>query len=71
VGVLRIFGKFNEGYCFKVVTIVPSQFYEMTIESASPKVGAQEIWVFCTETPEIKHKFMSLIIGLKLKNNII
>jgi len=66
-GGVKDFGKFNEGYCFQVVTIVPTQFYEMNIDSSSPKVGSQEIWVFCTDTPEMKHKFMSLIVGLKLK----
>ena len=66
-GGVQDFGSFNEGQCFQVKTIVPFELYEMTIKSAAPINGANEVWIFCLETLDQKEKFMSTLIELKLK----
>ena len=66
-GGVKDFGKFNEGYCFKVLTTVPGEYYQMSISSASPEKGSQEVWIFCTDTLDQKRYIMSALVGLKLK----
>jgi hypothetical protein len=66
-GGVKDFGKFNEGYCLQVLTTVPTQYYQMSMSSAAPESGSQEVWIFCSENLEQKRYLMSSLIGLKLK----
>ena len=66
-GGVKDFGSFEEGFCFQVLTTIPNDFYKMNINSAAPESGAQEIWIFCTQTQDEKQKLMNGLIHLKLK----
>jgi len=66
-GSVKDLGSFSEGNCFEVETKKPTQFFQMTQDEPFPSKGMSTIWLFCSSSPEIKSKFMNLVIKLRLK----
>lgn len=66
-GGVKDLGKFNEGYCFQVLTIKPNTKFTMTEEEAAPKTGQNENWLICLKEEKDKNEMMNMILGLKLK----
>lgn len=66
-GGVRDLGKFSEGYCFEVKTTEPLGFFETSEKEPVPLKGTEKEWFICSDTEDIKNKFMNLIIKLRLK----
>ncbi len=70
MGGVKDYGKFNEGYCFRVSTKIPTKHFIQTKENLEPKRTEYitEKWVICTDTSNDKNKLMETLIKLKLEN---
>jgi hypothetical protein len=66
-GGIKDFGKFDEGFCFKVSVKIPTEPFTMTQETPIPARGKEQKWVFCTDDESEKTKLLNLMIQLKLK----
>jgi len=66
-GGVRDFGKFNEGYCFQVKTIIPKDVFKMTNAEYDPKEGTKEKWLICLDTDQQKQSLMNLLIKNKIQ----
>jgi hypothetical protein len=62
-------GKFSEGWCFEVQTMIKAngQMFQMTAEEPYPLKGIEKIWYICADTEKVKADFMNVIIKLRLK----
>jgi hypothetical protein len=69
-GGVRDYGKFDEGFCFRVSTKIPTTHFIQSQENLEPKEREykNEKWVICSDKSEIKDRLMDKIIKLKLKN---
>merc|ERR1712032_148994 len=67
-GGVKDYGKFDEGFCFRVNTKVPMEFFQQTMENLEPKQFKNWTWVICNYTQEAKDTLMLMLIRLKLKN---
>jgi hypothetical protein len=65
-GGVRDFGKFSEGFCFQVKTIIPKEVFKMTPTEFDPKEGTKEKWLICLDTEQTKSSLMNLIIKTKI-----
>jgi hypothetical protein len=66
-GGIKDFGKFDEGFCFKVSGKIPTDQFVMSEQTPSPDIGKDRKWVFCVDSEDEKNKFMNVFIQLKLK----
>jgi hypothetical protein len=66
-GGVRDFGKFSEGFCFQVKTIIPKNVFKMTATETDPKEGEKEKWLICLDTEQHKSTLMNLIIKNKIR----
>lgn len=66
-GGIRKLGKFLEGYCIEIFTIIPNKQFTMTKEHVNPESGIEQTWLVCADTEEAVDKIMDTLIGLKLK----
>ena len=66
-GSVKDLGKFAEGNCFEVTTKVAKDHFSFSANNPFPQEGKDIVWLFCSKNPEIKNKFMNLIIKLRLK----
>ena len=67
-GGIKDYGKFDEGFCFRINTKVPSEFFKQTMENLAPKKYAAKNWIICTDIEASKDTLMLMLIRLKLKN---
>ena len=69
LGGVRNKGKFAEGWCFEVQTMINSsgQLFQMTDKEPYPLKGIEKIWYICADTEKVKAQFMNVIIKLRLK----
>lgn len=66
-GGIKSLGKFLEGYCIQIFTIVPNKHFIMTKEQINPKEGIEHTWLICTDTPESANKILSTLISIKIQ----
>lgn len=66
-GGIRDFGKFDEGYCFKINSKIPLERFVPTAEKPEPESAKSQVWVICTEEEKEKTILMNMMINLKLK----
>lgn len=66
-GGIRDFGKFSEGFCFQVKTIIPKDVFKMTNSEYDPKEGIKEKWLICLDTEQNKQSLMNLMIKNKIR----
>ena len=66
-GGIRDFGKFSEGYCFQVKTIIPKKVFKMTPYEYDPTEGKKEKWLVCLDQEQRKQSLMNLIIKNKIR----
>jgi hypothetical protein len=67
-GGVKNYGKFDEGFCLKVNTKIPNEFFVQTQENLEPKNFKQYTWIICTDTEEANKTLMLMLIRLKLKS---
>ena len=67
-GGIKDYGKFNEGYCFRINARIPTVKYVQTLEDLTPKESKNGVWIICLDTDSAKNSLMSILIRLKLKN---
>lgn len=62
-------GKFSEGWCFEVQTMIKpdGKMFQMTEAEPYPLKGIEKIWYICADTEKVKADFMNVIIKLRLK----
>lgn len=67
-GGIKNYGLVKEGYCFKVTTYVPNDYFTMTLLQPDAKEinSVKESWIICLESKELKDKMMLWLIKLKL-----
>jgi len=66
-GGVKDFGKFSEGYCFQVNTIIPATVFTMKPGEPEPKSGINEVWLICTDDAKSKSALMNFIIKNRIK----
>jgi hypothetical protein len=67
MGGVKDFGKFDEGFCFKVMSIVPTETFVPSADKPEPEKGVERTWVICLDKEADKVQLMNTIINLKLK----
>ena len=67
-GGIKDYGKFDEGFCFRINTKTPSEYFKQTMENLEPTKFKGWTWIICTDTQEAKDILMLMLIRLKLKN---
>lgn len=61
-GGVKDFGRFSEGFCFKVITEVPKSSVLTEIKTETKRVK----WVICLDSDKDKEEMMNILINLKL-----
>ena len=67
-GGIKPYGKFDEGFCFRVNTKQPNEYFKQSMENLSPKKYTAKNWIICTDLESAKDTLMLMLIRLKLKN---
>lgn len=66
-GGIREFGKFSEGFCFQVTTVIPDYIYQISAHEMNPRSGKTEIWLICTDDSASNSSLMHFLIKNRIK----
>ena len=67
-GGIKDYGKFDEGFCFRINTKVPNEYFKQSMENLTPTKYLAKNWIICTDLQAAKDTLMLMLIRLKLKN---